>query len=145
MKPGDLIGEGSPDDGNPLTPVREKAEGRWRSEVSLASARNYACDGCYEPMFVGQNWFSIGGGMPTLNPLECTLNQGRTYSSAGSAFLRGQNHSFRSRPAAEIESFEDLLDLYFEHFYWLCPSHTSDRSPARAARSRRSPRRRPSS
>ena len=116
---GDLIGDGSPDDGNDFTPLREKAEGRWRSEVSLASARNYACDGCYEPMFVGQNWFTLGG-FSTLNPLECALNQGRLYASAGPAYLRGQNHSFRSSPAAEINSFEDLLELYFKHFYWLC-------------------------
>ncbi len=116
---GDLVGEGSAGDGNPLTPLRETAEGRWSSEVSLASARNYGCDGCYEPMFVGQNWFTLGG-FTTLNPLECALNQGRLYASAGPAFLRGANHSFRSQPAAEIESFDELLELYFQHFYWLC-------------------------
>lgn len=98
--------------------VRSRAGGRWRSEVSLESARNYACDGCYEPMFVGQNWFTLGG-FSTLQPLECALNQGRLYASAGPVYLRGQNHSFRSKPPGQIESFDELLELYFDHFYWL--------------------------
>ena len=111
------IGEGG-DNSNEFTPVAEKAEGRWNSTVSLASARNYACDGCYEPMFVGQNWFTLGG-FSTLDPLECALNQGRLYASAGPVFLMGQNHSFRSKPPTEIESFKELVDLYLEHFYLL--------------------------
>ncbi len=114
---GDDIGAGG-DNSNQFTPVAEKAEGKWSSEVSLASACNYACDGCYEPMFVGQNWFTLGG-FSTLEPLECALNQGRLYASAGPAYLDGQNHSFRSKPAHEIETFDELFDLYLEHFYML--------------------------
>jgi hypothetical protein len=30
----------------------------WHSEVDIRSAQNYACDGCYEPQFPGENWFS---------------------------------------------------------------------------------------
>ena len=116
---GDGIGEGAPDSSGDFTPVAEKANGVWSSEVSLKSARNYACDGCYEPMFVGQNWFTLGG-FSTLDPLECALNQGRLYASAGPAYLMGQNHSFRSRPPSQIESFGDLVELYLEHFYLLC-------------------------
>src|SRR5690606_5491380 len=71
-------------------------ESFWRSEVSLRSARNYACDGCYEPMFVGQNWFTLGG-VSTLDPLECALNQGRLYGNAGPAYLHGQTHSLRTK------------------------------------------------
>lgn len=118
IQSGYSIGVGG-DNSNEFTPVSQKAEGKWRSEVSLASARNYACDGCYEPMFVGQNWFTLGG-FSTLDPLECALNQGRLYSSAGPVFLMGQNHSFRSKPPTEINSFEELVDLYLEHFYKLC-------------------------
>jgi len=105
-------------DGMGGAPVRKRVGDRWRSEVSLRSARNYASDGCYEPMFVGQNWFTLGG-FSTLDPLECALNQGRLYASAGPVFLRGQNHSFRSQPPGEIKSFEELLELYFQHFYCL--------------------------
>lgn len=115
---GDGIGEGG-ENANAFTPVSEKAEGTWSSEVSLTSARNYACDGCYEPMFTGQNWFSLGG-FSTLNPLECALNQGRLYAGAGPEYLLGQNHSFRSPAPTQIASFEQLLELYFEHFYLLC-------------------------
>ena len=115
---GEGIGDGG-DNSNEHTPVREKAGGKWRSEVSLESARNYACDGCYEPMFVGQNWFTLGG-FNTLDPLECALNQGRLYASAGPTFLHGQNLSFRSKAPGEIATFQELVDLYLKHFYLLC-------------------------
>lgn len=68
------------------------------STVDIKDARHYASDGCYEPMMVGKNWFTLGG-FPTLTPLECTLNQGRTYYDAGTLYLTGKNHSFNSRPA----------------------------------------------
>ncbi len=88
---------------------------KWRSDVTLKSAQNYACDGCYEPQFPGENWFSLGG-FSTLKPLECALNQGRTYSSAGQSYLFGQVESLRTKPAEQIGSFEELVDIYFEHF-----------------------------
>lgn len=87
----------------------------FMSEVSLKSARNYACDGCYEPQFPGENWFTLGG-FSALQPLECAMNRGRTWSSAGSGYLYGSVISFSSKPAANIESFEELLDIYFDHF-----------------------------
>ncbi|MEL6723336.1 MAG: pyruvate formate lyase family protein, partial [Pseudomonadota bacterium] len=90
----------------------------WDSAVELRSARNYACDGCYEPQFSGENWFALGG-FPTLNALECALNRGRTYLTAGETYLTGQVISFTSRPTEEIKSFEELVELFFEHFEWL--------------------------
>ena len=95
--------------------IHETTDGHWQSEVSLKSAQNYACDGCYEPQFPGENWFSLGG-FSTLQPLECALNKGRTYSSAGSQYLFGQVASFTSPSAEHIESFDDLLTLYYKHF-----------------------------
>ncbi|UUC44956.1 Dyp-type peroxidase [Flavobacterium cerinum] len=91
---------------------------KWNSAVSMESAQNYACDGCYEPQFPGENWFSLGG-FSTLQPLECALNQGRTYSSAGESYLFGQVVSLNSKPADQIKSFEELVDIYFQHFEWL--------------------------
>lgn len=88
---------------------------KWNAAVSMKSAQNYACDGCYEPQFPGENWFSLGG-FSTLQPLECALNQGRTYSSAGQSYLFGQMVSLNTKPADQIKSFEELLDLYFQHF-----------------------------
>ncbi|XZF15231.1 Dyp-type peroxidase [Chitinophagaceae bacterium MMS25-I14] len=87
----------------------------WNSAVSMQSAQNYACDGCYEPQFPGENWFSLGG-FSTLQPLECALNQGRTYSSAGQAYLFGQVVSLNTKPADQIKSFDELVDIYFQHF-----------------------------
>ncbi|OZG74122.1 formate acetyltransferase [Hahella sp. CCB-MM4] len=98
--------------------MEETSQGKWRSTVELRSARNYACDGCYEPQFPGENWFSLGG-FSTLQPLECALNKGRTYSSAGENYLTGQVVSFTSKPAGAISSFEELIALYLEHFEWL--------------------------
>ncbi|MEQ9261695.1 MAG: Dyp-type peroxidase [Owenweeksia sp.] len=95
-----------------------EAAKKWRSEVSIESARNYACDGCYEPQFPGENWFSLGG-FSTLEPLECALNRGKTYSSAGMSYFQGKVSSFTSKPAEEIKDFEELLELYFKHFEWL--------------------------
>lgn len=88
---------------------------KWNSAVTMKSAQNYACDGCYEPQFPGENWFSLGG-FSTLQPLECALNQGRTYSSAGQSYLFGQTVSLNSKPADQIKSFKELLDIYFQHF-----------------------------
>jgi Dyp-type peroxidase family len=87
----------------------------WNPSVSMQSAQNYACDGCYEPQFPGENWFSLGG-FSTLQPLECALNQGRTYSSAGQSYLFGQTVSLNSKPADQIKSFKELVEIYFQHF-----------------------------
>lgn len=91
------------------------SNGQFNSQVSLKSARNYACDGCYEPQFPGENWFTLGG-FSALQPLECAMNRGRTWSSAGSGYLFGSVVSFASKPPSKIASFDELLDLYFEHF-----------------------------
>ncbi|WP_047686050.1 MULTISPECIES: Dyp-type peroxidase [Xenorhabdus] len=113
----ELLIDGLKDSGNNVGGENFEAEcnGTWRSTVELKTARNYACDGCYEPQFAGENWFSLGG-FSTLQPLECALNKGRTYSSAGETYLTGQVVSLTSKPVSEIISFEELLDLYFWHF-----------------------------
>jgi Dyp-type peroxidase family len=94
--------------------VAARAEGCWTSDVSLEAARDYACDGCYEPQIAGQNWFTLGG-LPTLLPLECALNQGKTWASAGPMWFRGTRTSYSSPPPAEIRSFDQLVDLFMEH------------------------------
>lgn len=91
---------------------------KWNSTVSLKSARNYACDGCYEPQFPGENWFSLGG-VNMLEPLECALNKGRTYISAGMGYLQGKAVSFTSKNSEDIQDYDTLYQLYKEHFSWL--------------------------
>jgi pyruvate-formate lyase len=113
---GDGIGEGHGADGS--TPVSAKAGGLWRSTVSLPDARDYACDGCYEPQLSGTSWFTLGG-LITTQPLEAALNQGKAWQSAGPAWFRGQKISFTSEPVREITSFEQLIELYFKHLRWM--------------------------
>ena len=95
--------------------IVENTNGFWHSEVTMKSAQNYACDGCYEPQFPGENWFSLGG-FSTLQPLECAINKGKTYSSAGSQYLYGQVTSFTSTSPENIKTFDNLLTIYYEHF-----------------------------
>tara|TARA_R110000868_G_scaffold266583_1_gene525806 strand:+ start:15571 stop:19110 length:3540 start_codon:yes stop_codon:yes gene_type:complete len=85
--------------------------------VTWTSARNYACDGCYEAMLAGENEFAFSN-LPALESLELALNQGVMYAAAGPVHIRGMKTSFRSKPATAITSFHELLDLYFEHFRW---------------------------
>lgn len=109
---GDDVGKG---DGRwEATPVAKKANGLWKSDVDVQSARDYACDGCYEPQFVGKNWFTLGG-FSMLTVLEAALNQGKSYNMAGPVWFRGQRVSVDSKPPAEIRTFEELLDIFFMH------------------------------
>jgi Dyp-type peroxidase family len=113
---GDRIGEGHGAGGS--TPVAQKADGLWRSTVSLPDSRDYACDGCYEPQLSGTSWFTLGGLIST-QPLEAALNQGKAWQSAGPVWFRGQRVSFTSEPLREIDSFERLIELYFKHLRWM--------------------------
>ncbi|UOQ75256.1 pyruvate formate lyase family protein [Hymenobacter cellulosilyticus] len=85
----------------------------------LRTARNYACDGCYETMFAGETEFSFGF-VPANAPLEFTLNRGAGLGAAGPMNLRGDKNSWRSKPAAEIESWEEFLAIMREHTLLSC-------------------------
>ncbi|MGH3770838.1 MAG: Dyp-type peroxidase [Pseudonocardiaceae bacterium] len=116
VRSGERIGEGTT--ATAVTPVREKAGDRWRSEVPLSVARDYACDGCYEPQFVGKNWFTLGG-LNTLLVLEAALNQGKSWLTAGPMYFRGQRVSFTSANPKDLTSFDDVLNLFFRHLSWM--------------------------
>ncbi|WP_018240747.1 pyruvate formate lyase family protein [Ensifer sp. BR816] len=85
--------------------------------VELKSARNYACDGCYETIFPGETEFSFIY-VPGVDVLEKALNSGAGFGASGSTFLRGMKGSYRSSPANEIAGFEDFLAIMEEHI-WL--------------------------
>jgi Dyp-type peroxidase family len=96
-------------------------EGLYRSGkglVSRAWSRNYAADGCYEPMFAGASEFTFNNVAPML-ALEQTLNQGATYGAAGPESLRGLKQTFRSPPAAKIKTFKMLQEVFLEQLEWL--------------------------
>ena len=98
--------------------VSQRAEGRWRSEVALSAARDYACDGCYEPQLTGLNWFTLGG-LNTLVVLEAAMNQGKSWATAGPVWFRGQKVSFTSPPPEAITSYAQLEALFFQHLKWM--------------------------
>ncbi|AOS64039.1 Dyp-type peroxidase [Actinoalloteichus hymeniacidonis] len=117
IRSGEEIGDG-PADPTEFTPVREKAGELWRSDVPLSVARDYACDGCYEPQFIGKNWFTLGG-INTLQVLEASLNQGKSWLTAGPMYFRGQRVSFSSPKPSEITTFDEVLELFFTHLFWM--------------------------
>lgn len=116
IQSGEGIGEGSKP--TEYTPVAEKAGDCWSSSVDLAVARNYACDGCFEPQLTACNWFTLGG-FVTLSALEAALNQGKTWATAGPIYFRGQRVSLTTIPPKQIQTFEQLLDLFFNHLKWM--------------------------
>ena len=113
---GERIGDGSA--ATDATPVREKAGESWRSEVPIEVARDYACDGCYEPQFVGKNWFTLGG-LNTLQVLEAALNQGKSWLTAGPQWFRGQRVSFTSPAPQLLGSFDEVMEVFFGHLSWM--------------------------
>eukprot|EP01038_Epipyxis_sp_PR26KG_P000950 gene950-1337_t len=86
--------------------------------VSLKWSRDYAADGCYEPMLAGATAFSFNNVTP-MTALEQTLNQGATYGAAGPVYLRGLKQTFRSPPADQITSFVMLTDIFLKQLEWL--------------------------
>ena len=79
--------------------------------VTLKTARNYACDGCYEPIIPGETDFSLAY-VALLQVLEMSINHGSTFSLAGPAFLEGVPQSLPTAHPEEIVSFEQVSVNY---------------------------------
>lgn len=82
--------------------------------IPLETARNYACDGCYETLFPGETEFSFFY-VPGLDMLEKALNGGAGFGSAGPTFLRGMKSSYRTGEASDLDSFESFYAVFEEH------------------------------
>lgn len=91
-----------------------KAAGK---NVELKSARNYACDGCYETIFPGETEFSFIY-VPAVDVLEKALNSGAGFGASGGTYLRGFKGSYRTRPAEAIGSFDEFIEILDQHI-WL--------------------------
>jgi len=78
--------------------------------VELRSARNYACDGCYEAIFPGETEFSFIY-IPGVDVLEKALNSGASFGTSGGTFLRGTKGSYRTPTAAMIRDFEHFYEV----------------------------------
>jgi len=87
--------------------------------VSLATARNYACDGCYETMFAGESEFSFGF-VSAPDAIEKALNRGASFSGSGPVHLRGLKESWRTKPAGQIGSWEDFWQILEQHIELGC-------------------------
>ncbi|MBJ2126585.1 pyruvate formate lyase family protein [Flavobacterium sp. IB48] len=87
--------------------------------VELKSARNYACDGCYETLFAGETEFSFGF-VGALDILEKALNSGAGFGSSGSTYSRGSKSSYRSKQSAEITTFNEFWDVLEQHMLLGC-------------------------
>ena len=99
-----------------IIPALHKMTGGY---VELKSARNYACDGCYETLFAGETEFSFGF-VSALDILEKSLNSGAGLASAGGTFLRGSKNSLRTKQAVDIQSFEELWGILEQHLTLGC-------------------------
>lgn len=87
--------------------------------LPLSSARNYACDGCYETMPAGESEFSFGFiSAPDL--IEKTLNRGASFAGAGPIHLRGIKDSWRSPPAVELKTWNQFWTTLLEHLNLSC-------------------------
>ena len=85
--------------------------------LRLADARDYTCDGCYEPVIQGKTEWAFSY-VPLLPLVGMAINQGATIEGAGPINLRGLKSSWSSPPAEEIESFEQLLEIFHTHWRW---------------------------
>lgn len=88
------------------------------SHFPVEDARDYACDGCYEPMINGRTEFAFGSIAP-LDALEMAINQGATIMGTGVINLRGLQQGLRTPPAEEIKSFEEIQKHMQFHLHWL--------------------------
>lgn len=94
-----------------IIPALHKKTG---GNVELASARNYACDGCYETLFAGETEFSFGF-VGALDILEKALNGGAGFASSGAVYLRGSKGSTRTKPAKEVTTYNQFYAILLHH------------------------------
>jgi pyruvate-formate lyase len=85
--------------------------------LSLEDARDYTCDGCYEPVIVGKTEWAFS--YVTVSPMvDYAINQGCSIQGAGPVNLKGMKISWNSPPAEKIESFDELMGIFFTHWKW---------------------------
>lgn len=72
-------------------------------------ARDYAVDGCWEPILNGAGDWTFGS-VNLLVALECAMNAGCRITSGNPSLLRGQKTSFATPLPDDLATFEDFLD-----------------------------------
>jgi Dyp-type peroxidase family len=85
--------------------------------LALADARDYTCDGCYEPVIVGKTEWAFNY-VPLLPMVDFAMNEGCDIQGAGPIHLKGNKLSWNSPPAASITSFLQFMDIFHTHWKW---------------------------
>jgi Dyp-type peroxidase family len=85
--------------------------------VALADARDYVCDGCFEPVLAGKTEWAFSY-VPILPMVDYAMNEGCDIQGAGPVHLKGMKSSWNSPPAASIATFDQFLDIFFTHWTW---------------------------
>jgi Dyp-type peroxidase family len=89
--------------------------------LSLEDARDYTCDGCYEPVIVGKTEWAFSY-VPLPPIVDYALNEGCNIQGAGPINLKGLKSSWNSPPAAAITSFDQFLEIFHTHWKWAIAS-----------------------
>ena len=82
-----------------------------------ADARDYVCDGCFEPVIVGKTEWAFSY-VPILPIVDYTMNEGCDIQGAGAIHLKGMKSSWNSPPAASIATFDQFMDIFYTHWKW---------------------------
>lgn len=88
-----------------------------RCNISMKDSRDYAPDGCFEPIICGKSeWcFSF---LPILPVVGMAMNQGSTIAGAGWIHLNGMKSSWNSPPPEAIKTFDAFMEIFYTHFKW---------------------------
>ncbi len=89
--------------------------------MKLADARDYTCDGCYEPIIGGKSEWAFSY-VPILPAVGMAMNQGATIAGAGWVNLRGLKTGWNSPPPEEIRSFKQFMKIFYTQYEWLISS-----------------------
>lgn len=97
-----------------LCPGLLKSSSHQKNPVSLAESRDYACDGCYEPMVDGKSEFAFAY-VPLPQITELTMNQGSLYIQSGPNFLQGTAASVPTPHPDNIKTFDGFKEIFKKH------------------------------
>lgn len=86
--------------------------------ITLADARDYTCDGCFEPIIGGKSEWAFSY-VPILPVVGMAMNQGATIEGAGWVNLRGLKSSWNSPSPEQIHTFHAFMDIFYTHYKWL--------------------------
>jgi len=88
-----------------------------KCHISMRDSRDYAPDGCYEPIICGKSEWCFSY-LPLLPIVGMAMNQGATIAGAGWMYLNGLKSSWNSPAPDTIKSFDEFMEIFYTHFIW---------------------------